>query len=363
MLEGLPGGSKFSAVGSPARISQLCDRALTSYGETLDLDLLTVYPLGMATSSALEQIAREADHRPGALLFSWVVFPVAIFGCVALSLAVFDGGGSSGLAFAVGLGFGYAVVLVGERLYPFVPDWNRSHGDIATDAAWAATIVTTGALFSPAIVALGAGLGGLLSAQLGSPIWPKQWPLPAQLVLALVVVEFFQYWMHRLEHEVDWLWRFHATHHSAPRLYWLNASRFHLIDITLLNVGYIVPLVALGAEGPVFTLWIVVSSVHGICQHANMQIRCGPLNWIFSMAELHRWHHSRLIRESNTNYGLNLILWDIVFATRFLPADRKPPEDIGITNLSAFPITWWAQLCSPLHWARIKRDSAADAEA
>ena len=32
-------------------------------------------------------------------------------------------------------------------------------------------------------------------------------------------------------HEVPWLWRFHATHHSAPRLYWLNAGRFHPLDL------------------------------------------------------------------------------------------------------------------------------------
>jgi sterol desaturase/sphingolipid hydroxylase (fatty acid hydroxylase superfamily) len=50
------------------------------------------------------------------------------------------------------------------------------------------------------------------------------------------------------------LWRFHATHHSAPRLYWLNASRFHFVDIALNNVAAFVPLVALGAGIEVFVL-------------------------------------------------------------------------------------------------------------
>jgi sterol desaturase/sphingolipid hydroxylase (fatty acid hydroxylase superfamily) len=76
------------------------------------------------------------------------------------------------------------------------------------------------------------------------------------------------------------------------------------------------------------------------------------------MAELHRWHHSRTERESNTNYGSNLILWDIVFGTRFLPADREPPADIGIAGLSAFPMTWWQQLLSPFRWVSIKEASA-----
>ncbi|MBW2270507.1 MAG: sterol desaturase family protein [Deltaproteobacteria bacterium] len=317
----------------------------------------------MATTPLSDSSAGAVEQRAGAVLFSWAVFPIAFVGSVALSIRVVDDAGPRGLALAVGIAFGYAIVVVGERLYPFVRDWNRNHDDIPTDAAWMGSTLVIGSAIGPAMTALGAWLGAGLSAQLGSQLWPTDWHLAAQLALALVVVEFFQYWMHRFGHEVELLWRLHATHHSAPRLYWLNASRFHLLEIALLNAGFIVPLAALGAEWPVFMLWIVASSVHGICQHANMQIRCGPLNWIFSMAELHRWHHSQLVRESNTNYGLNLIVWDIVFGTRFLPADRKPPEEIGIPDLSAFPMTWWAQLWAPLRWARIKRESAADATA
>jgi sterol desaturase/sphingolipid hydroxylase (fatty acid hydroxylase superfamily) len=81
------------------------------------------------------------------------------------------------------------------------------------------------------------------------------------------------------------------------------------------------------------------------------------------MAELHRWHHSRLLRESNTNYGQNLIVWDIVFGTRFLPADREPPEDIGIADMPNFPMDYFGQLLSPITWARIRaRGEAARAQ-
>ena len=297
--------------------------------------------------------------RPGSLLFSWVVFPIAMFGSIGLSIFMLDDGQSIGSATLAGLLFGYAVVVLGERVYPYVPAWNRSHDDVATDAAWLGTTIASGAVIQPVFAIVGAGIGAAISAPSESSPWPNDWPLAAQLCLALVIVEFVQYWMHRFEHETDWLWRFHATHHSAPRLYWLNAARFHVIDISLLNFGFIVPLVALGAGPPIFALWVVAATVHGICQHANMQIRCGPLNWIFSMAELHRWHHSPLVQESNSNYGQNLILWDIVFGTRFLPTDREPPREVGITDLSGFPMTWRAQLFSPWQWERVKEKSAA----
>ena len=296
----------------------------------------------MGTAGHPIKLEIESSQTRGSLVFSWIVFPTAFFGSIALSIFPLNQNRSGGWATLAGLAFGYRVVILGERLYPFVPDWNRNHDDIATDAAWAGTTILTSPLFGPIYALLGAGLGAILSAKWESPLWSREWPLFAQLILAFVVVEFLQYWLHRLEHETNWLWRFHATHHSAPRLYWLNAARFHLVDISLLGLGFSVPLIALGAPPAVFGLWVVAATVRGICQHANMQIRCGPLNWIFSMAELYRWHHSPLARESNTNYGQNLILWEIVFGTRFLPTDREPPRAAGIADLPGFPMTWWA---------------------
>jgi sterol desaturase/sphingolipid hydroxylase (fatty acid hydroxylase superfamily) len=282
-----------------------------------------------------------------------------MFGAIGLAIYLLGSGVSPIAAYLVPGVLAYALVIVGERIYPHVPDWNRNHGDVKTDSAWALSIIATSQVFGPVVALITIPLAGWLSAQVGSTLWPSHWHLAAQLALALVVVEFFQYWVHRLQHETDIMWRFHATHHSAPRLYWLNAARFHVVDIAINGLAVSIPLVALGADERVLALWILASTIHGICQHANMKIRCGPLNWIFSMAELHRWHHSRLERESNTNYGQTLILWDIVFGTRLLPSDRLPPDDIGIAHLDAFPMTWWAQMVAPLHWARIKADSNA----
>ena len=70
---------------------------------------------------------------------------------------------------------------------------------------------------------------------------------------------------------------------------------------------------------------------------------------------------SKTIDEANHNYGQTVSVWDWVFGTRYLPADREPPEDIGIPNLEAFPMTWWAQILSPFRWKHIKQASATAA--
>ena len=67
--------------------------------------------------------------------------------------------------------------------------------------------------------------------------------------------------------------------------------------------------------------------------------------------ERHRWHHSTLLEESNTNFGQNLILWYVVFGTRFLPKDREPRAEIGIGDMPDFPMDYVGQLLSPLRWA------------
>ena len=116
-------------------------------------------------------------------------------------------------------------------------------------------------------------------------------------------------------------------------------------------------LFALGCPSEVVALFATLSAVHGYFQHANLKIRIGWLNYVFSMAELHRWHHSKTVEEANHNYGQNVILWDLVFGTFYWPADREPPEEIGIPDLPAFPMTYFRQLASPFTWGRIREAS------
>jgi sterol desaturase/sphingolipid hydroxylase (fatty acid hydroxylase superfamily) len=204
---------------------------------------------------------------------------------------------------------------------------------------------------------------GALSRALGMTLWPTGWPYLVQLGLAFAIAEFPQYWVHRWQHEHDALWRFHATHHSAPRLYFLNAARFHPLDLGLLYfVGYL-PLIALGCPEETIMLFALFDAVFGMLQHCNIDVRLGWGNRLFSMAEVHRWHHSRTVREANTNYGSNLMVWDLVFGTFFLPADREPPVAIGIADMPDFPTTYLAQLASPFRWRRLARTPAPASDA
>ena len=307
------------------------------------------------SATTVETVERGSS---GEALVERLAFPVVMVAAIASAIHLMNGGMHPMLAFALTQVPAFMTVIVLERIYPYHKDWNRSHGDVWVDVRHLSLITLTVAVLAPLFRLLGLAIVAWMAVTFGLGLWPNHWPLAGQLVLALVVGELGQYWVHRFQHEKDWLWRFHALHHSAPRLYWLNAARFHPVDIALNAVAANFVLIALGAGIEVIALWLLFSAIHGIFQHANLLIRIGPLNWIFSMAELHRWHHSRLVDESNTNYGQNLIIWDVVFGSRLLPNDREPPPDIGLTGLSAYPMTWAAQLMAPVHWRQIRRTSS-----
>lgn len=303
--------------------------------------------------------AEPARVGPSRRLFRVAVFPVVLGCAIAATLALLEAGTRPATAFLGPQLLAFAIVAVLEWIDPHHRSWNRSRRDVHVDVAHSVTIAIVVGLSTPFVLAVGVATGGWLSSEFGTGLWPESWALLAQLPLALVIGEIPGYWVHRWQHAWDGLWRFHATHHSAPRLYWLNAGRFHPIDSLMTFIPSYGLLVMLGCREEVLALFTLVTAVHGIFQHANLEVRLGPLNHFFSMAELHRWHHSKTMHEANHNFGQTIIVWDTLFGTRFLPKDREPPEEIGIPDLEAFPMTWLAQLASPFQWRRIRAESAA----
>ena len=192
----------------------------------------------------------------------------------------------------------------------------------------------------------------------GLSLWPRSWPLLAQLPLAWVLVELFAYWPHRWLHEVPWLWRLHATHHSAERLYWLNATRAHPLEHVFRGCIGALPLAVVGATPELIALSVLCDGVIGLFQHANIDFRLGPLNYVFSAAPVHRWHHSRARFEADHNYGDSFIFWDLVFGTYYNPAQREVDE-LGVDALDAYPRGFLGQLAAPFRWRAIERASAA----
>lgn len=291
---------------------------------------------------------QPVDYRGSTFrrLLSWILYPVLVLMPFAWLTINLDTGNTGQL-----LIFAYISLLttgVLEWVHPYVRDWRHSRGDVITDILHQLLTSFIAQLLRVFLVVAFFLLIDAATEDFALVSWPWYWPLWAQALLGLVLVEFGDYWRHRLFHEWPLAWRAHAVHHSATRVYFLNAERFHIIDACVFSLVGGTVLALCGANHEVVLLVGVFTGLHSPWQHANIHYKLGCLNWVLAGAELHRWHHSTSKAECNNNYGNNLIVWDALFRTRFLPADRAIPADVGLGGrLPDFPRSWWGQQIAP----------------
>jgi len=168
--------------------------------------------------------------------------------------------------------------------------------------------------------------------------------------MMLLLADFLRYWLHRASHRWKPLWKLHEVHHSPKKLYWMNVGRFHPIEKGMQYVFDALPFIVLGVSQEVLALYFVFYAINGFFQHCNIDLRLGVLNFLVSGPELHRWHHSKRIKESDNNFGNNLIIWDLIFSTRYLPSERSVGE-LGVLD-DNYPTSLSAQLMSPFLGAK-----------
>lgn len=284
--------------------------------------------------------------------FQWALFPILLFGAPTAIYLLLDNGMSVAVAtYAVVLTLG-VLFLVIERLMPYRREWNQLQGDLKNDLISGTIAYGILPIFlKPIYVALLAGATAWIAARTGGSAWPDTWPLAAQVVLLLLVADAGRYWGHRLAHEIPFLWRFHAVHHSATRLWWWNATRQHPVDKAWFMFTELFFPILLGVDGTVVALYFGVTVVCGFAQHCNIDLKLGPFYWIFNVVELHRWHHSKVPGESDNNYGNNLIIYDRLFGTCYHPERQQNSDrqvgDIGLINPD-YPQNYLGQLLAPL---------------
>jgi sterol desaturase/sphingolipid hydroxylase (fatty acid hydroxylase superfamily) len=145
----------------------------------------------------------------------------------------------------------------------------------------------------------------------------------ASFLLYLVVLDFFEYWFHRAEHQFNWWWGLHSLHHSQRDLNLWSDNRNHLLDDLLKDIYLALIALAIGVAPAQYVMLVSVSRALQSLQHANVRLHFGWLGErLLVSPRFHRTHHAiGLGHESadgslgGCNYGTLLPLWDIVFRT------------------------------------------------
>lgn len=167
-------------------------------------------------------------------------------------------------------------------------------------------------------------------------------PFWLQAVEVVLLSDFIIYWGHRLQHKVDFLWRFHKVHHSAEHMDWLAAHREHPID-SLYTIGLInLPAFVLGFQLDTLAGLIAFRGIWAIYIHSNVRLPLGPLRVLIGSPELHHWHHD--LARDRGNYANISPVMDILFGTFTCP--NHEPLRFGIRD--EFPKSYIEQLINPL---------------
>ncbi|MEC7984352.1 MAG: TonB-dependent receptor [Myxococcota bacterium] len=178
-----------------------------------------------------------------------------------------------------------------------------------------------------------------------APDWSESTIVLLYSFVLFVCWDLSRFALHKLMHEVPFLWNFHQVHHSAEVLTPLTHHRIHPVESWLYTLrGMVVTAFVAGSFYWVFRTQLSPYTILGVpsigfllnvsvgnLRHSQVWIRYPTSieKWFISPAQ-HQIHHSNERKHYGKNYGTWLAIWDRMFRS-WLPADEKPVS-FGIEN-------------------------------
>ena len=264
-----------------------------------------------------------------------------LVGFNGLAIALIADGRSHALLLAL-LVIAVAVSFTVERQIPYHDDWNRARDDRRRDIAHA--LVNEGFAMASVLA-----LPALAAVATVADAWPHELPFVVQVVITIVVFDFGITLAHWLSHRWGLLWRLHAVHHSVKRAYGLNGLMKHpLHQAVELSFG-VAPLLLLGITQEVAWALAFAVAIQLLMQHSNADYRVGPLRYVLSLNEGHRFHHLKWGGVGDVNFGLFTLVYDHLLFRSFSYDRNKlfTSDDLGIAKEPDFPSSYLAQLAKP----------------
>jgi sterol desaturase/sphingolipid hydroxylase (fatty acid hydroxylase superfamily) len=219
-----------------------------------------------------------------------------------------------------------ALILIVERVWPAQqrPLVARGHRHDLIFTVMNATLMV------PLVTALTLSFAQVVRTSLPWIVLPKMGTLPRWGAIAgiMVAMDGCNWFAHRANHRVTFLWRFHELHHSQEDLNVLTVFRTH----PLIHVSYLVALipgVVLLSNGALSTTLLAVYAAIVAFAHSNTRLGFGPIGRIVVSPNYHRIHH-RLVGSQEVNLGFALSIWDQIFHTAVFPTAETVDIETGL---------------------------------
>jgi sterol desaturase/sphingolipid hydroxylase (fatty acid hydroxylase superfamily) len=223
----------------------------------------------------------------------------------------------------------FAVCLPLERWRPVErwPDSNAVWVDVAYTILSRVGILplVTYVLFYRAQVAVG---GWMADRDIVPPTLEGLFPflLGQQIltfVLYAIILDFAEYWRHRLSHRFLWWWSLHSLHHAQRQMTFWSDDRNHVLDDLISFVWFGAIALLIGVPPLQFPLLVLVLRFLESLSHANVRLSFGRVGErLLISPRFHRAHHGiRAAGDRSCNYGAVLPWWDMMFGTADFAGD------------------------------------------
>ncbi|WP_227977816.1 sterol desaturase family protein [Arenimonas daejeonensis] len=232
---------------------------------------------------------------------------------------------------------------------PLRPEWRTDVAYFFMSHVLVQFILILVTAWTSQIAAL-AAFPALKAAIQSLPVW-------AQFLLAVFCADLAQASLHRAYHNIPWLWRFHAVHHSSRHMDWLAGSRIHFVEIVLTRGFVLLPLVVLGFAPAAINAYVILVGLQAVLAHANLGLRFGWLEYVLVLPRYHHWHHARQPDYVDVNYAIHLPLVDMLMGTFKLPRDGSWPQEYGVLKPETVPAGIWRQHLMPFRPGKAKPEA------
>jgi sterol desaturase/sphingolipid hydroxylase (fatty acid hydroxylase superfamily) len=158
------------------------------------------------------------------------------------------------------------------------------------------------------------------------------WSPWLEFVIALILLDLALYAQHVASHKIPLLWRLHRVHHADVEFDVTTGVRFHPFEIGLSMIYKVAVVIALGADPLAVLVFEIVLNGASLFNHSNLAIpeKLDRVLRLFIVTpDMHRVHHSVIHRETDSNYGFSLSIWDRIFRT-YVPQPRDGHTDMKI---------------------------------
>jgi sterol desaturase/sphingolipid hydroxylase (fatty acid hydroxylase superfamily) len=281
---------------------------------------------------------------------AWFTFPLILLAQIGGFAAALELGFNPGLTLLAVTIANMTVIALLELWLPDRPDWSWARdGQVVNDIVHGLGNEFAGGIGRALLFIIFATIGGKLAEEGSLGLWPNAWPFWTQVLAAVFIVDFFDYWKHRAYHAWAFAWPIHALHHNMDRMHVFKGIRLHFLEAAIRSLVVYSPLVVLGASADVM-IWIAaLMTFGGSLNHSNLKQDLPRfVHALLPTQRTHWLHHNKDYDRGACNLS-PLTMWcDHLFGTFRHPLDEELHE-VGIAP-DPIPKNLPAQLASPLIW-------------